>query len=128
MTIYVDALELDQNLVLTGRHTIGGRPGSDRRTIGNRIVPQRGASGGGELTLTSTLSGSKLYGHWTWGQLSQLRIWADNGETHTLNVHGDEWTVVIPIGGIATALLFPRSNPLDSAVCTGSVTFAVTST
>ncbi|MFA7173812.1 MAG: hypothetical protein WC340_10425 [Kiritimatiellia bacterium] len=124
--IFVDTLELDKNLILSGLHTVGQRPGSDRRTLGNRLAPQRGASGGGELTLTSTLSGSRLFGRWTRAQIDQLRTWANDGETHTLTVHDASWTVVLLIDGIATAQLFPRSNPQETDIYTGSVTFAVT--
>ncbi len=124
--IRVDDLELDRNLILTGRHTSGRTAGSERRTLGNRLVTQRSADSGGELVLQSISSGNKLYGHWRRHQLDRLRQWADAGGIHTLHVHGKEWTVVIPHDGLATAQLFPRSNPQAEAVYTGTVRFYVT--
>lgn len=101
--------------------------GSDRVTLGRRlVVTRRPGNGGNSITLAAINDNGRLKGSFTWGQASQLRVWADAGTILTLSFHGELFLVVIPLTGINLTPVVPKTNQPTEALCSGTVQFLET--
>ncbi len=113
---------LTLNHILWPNRGLGaGAAGSERVTLGNRLVVQRlTGSAGREIILEARLDGSHLKGWWLWSQVGQLELWRDLGTTLTLNYDGEIRRGVVPLDGIDIAPVFSRSTtPVPGDLCAG---------
>ncbi len=85
--------------------------GSERPTLGKRIIVQRYGFNGGEMWLEATLSGDKLYGFYTTEQIEKIRGIADSGRKVSLSYHGTEYKVIIPLDGLEVTPWGYRTQP-----------------
>jgi len=75
--------------------------GSERVTLGMRLVAQRLYGGAGKpITIEAKLDGSRLLGCFYFSQLPQLKTWRDAATPLTMTFDTEIRTVVIPLGGI----------------------------
>lgn len=111
------------HLLWQGR-TADKSAGSERVTLGNRLVVQRLAGAAGqEIVLEARREGSGLLGWFLGSQLSQLEAWRDAGTTLTLNYDNDVRPCMIPLGGVNIDPVLLRSNAIDAAArCAGTLT------
>ena len=102
--------------------------GSERVTIGGRLVVQRLASRAGrEIVLEARLDGNSLRGWFTGAQIEQFKLWRDSGATLTLTFDTVTRSCVIPLSGISIEPVLQRSQgvPSDVAaaqICAGTLT------
>lgn len=100
-----------------------GAAGSERVTLGLRLVPQRlVGSAGKSITIEAKFDSSRLRGCFYFSQLPQLKAWRDNATTLTLIFDTEIRTVMIPLGGINIEPVrqYDRT-PLNDEVCAGTL-------
>lgn len=101
--------------------------GSERVTLGGRVVTQRqGFRAGREIVLEARLDGG-LRGYFTGAQVEQLKIWRDAATTLTMTYDSQVVRGVIPLSGIAIEPVLQRSINVPTAVaaaqkCAGTLT------
>lgn len=108
--ISLGALVLDANLQIPNLNAAPAVAGSERRTLGGRLVVQRLSPGGGELLLTAVLDGQRIYGYFTTSQVQSIRALADSGEEVTLLYNEQSIQVVVALDGVN---LVPYGNRTD---------------
>ena len=98
--------------------------GSERVTMGGRLVVQRLVSPAGQdIVLEARRDGSHLAGWFVWSQVQQLMVWRDAGTSLTLDYDNDIRLCSIPLGGIDIEPIIPYSRNIDSAAkCAGTLT------
>ncbi len=97
--------------------------GSERRTLGQRLVVQRRVMPAPDLiTLTAVRDGNGLYGYFTHAQIGQFREFRDAGDAVLFYYHGTEMMVVIPVGGIQVEPVFRRTDPPADLPYVGTIT------
>jgi len=125
ITLTAGGTTLTLNHVLwTDRAQGPGAAGSERVTLGGRLVVQRLSSAAGRsITIEAVVDGNHLKGWFAWSQVQQLMAWRDAGTTITADYDGEVRSAIIPLTGIDLAPLFPRSNePLPDTRCVGTLT------
>jgi hypothetical protein len=115
---------LTLNHVLWSNRSADQVAGSERVTIGGRLVSQRLATRAGrEIILEARLEGNSLRGWFTGTQVAKFKQWRDNATTLTLTYDTTVRSAVIPLSGISIEPVLPRSTAIDGAdICAGTLT------
>lgn len=120
--ITLGPITLDPNLQVPDWFTAISVAGSERPTLGGRLVVQRLERGPRQITLAAVLEGNKLYGKFTRAQIEAIRDMAESGELQQLNVHGRLATVVVPLAALdAVVPVRKLSDPGEDALYVGTI-------
>lgn len=112
------------HVLWTNRGQQPGVAGSERVTLGGRLVVDRlPVKAGREIILEARLDGNMLNGWFWWSQFAQLEAWRDAGTTLILDYDGEVRSAIIPLSGIEISPVFLRSNePEPDTRCAGTLT------
>ncbi len=121
------ALTLSPYLLTPDKANIQQAAGSERVTLGRRLVVNRlPGTGGNKIHLQAVNDNGSLRGSFTWSQAGKFRSWSDAGTVLTLSIHGALYLGVIPLDGVDIAPVTPKTNQPDASLCTGTLTLMET--
>jgi len=109
--------------LLRTNHSRASAAGSERPTLGGRLIIQRlNVAAGQEIILEARLSGNSLQGRFLWSQVIQLKAWRDAGTILTLTYDSQTTACMIPLAGIEIEPIRQFAKiPAADALCAGTL-------
>lgn len=121
--VQLGAIELDDDLTLTGFESRPLRASSVRYLLDGGVVDQSVAISGGELVLSADGQGNQIYGSFTLAQVEAINALRASRQVVSFTHHRGAWQVKVI--GAEFAQVNELVNPASDQLYTGRVTLLI---